>query len=448
MTPHLYDVAGLLAEQRNTGLGFTERRRRGVKNGATMIEFVRRGVAFGLLLSGVTACASTPAYPIMADSAPAASPPVAAPPAAPADVAPTPSTQVAEPSQPVQSQPLAPVQSPTNPPVDQPAAPPAPQPRAEPRRPPAEPARYIATGKVIDAHRMYRSYKVRRGDHLDAIARDLETTPAILIEANHLRKPDSLVPGQRLKVPIEKVYVVQAGDTVVAVAKRFDVSAADLADLNVVSETHRLKAGDQLALPSGLHDNGPILAPPTRVAGAYTPSGGYRGATWPLRPIAPPSQGGASGAYPSPLTPGGLTLTDSQVAEAGRGRFIWPVVGDMLSTFGEKDVGRSNDGIDVKASQGAPVKAAAAGEVVYAGDQVPGFGNLVLVKHADGWVTAYAHLDKVSVKMREAVAQGQQIGEVGQSGGVSEPQLHFEVRYAPTPMDKARPVDPLLVLPK
>jgi murein DD-endopeptidase MepM/ murein hydrolase activator NlpD len=104
--------------------------------------------------------------------------------------------------------------------------------------------------------------------------------------------------------------------------------------------------------------------------------------------------------------------------------------------------------MDIKAPQGEAVRAAAAGDVVYAGDQVPGFGNLVLVKHADGWVTAYAHLDKVSVKMRDTVEQGQQIGQVGESGGVTEPQLHFEIRYAPTPLEKARPIDPALVLPK
>ncbi|HWW25243.1 MAG TPA: M23 family metallopeptidase, partial [Caulobacter sp.] len=97
---------------------------------------------------------------------------------------------------------------------------------------------------------------------------------------------------------------------------------------------------------------------------------------------------------------------------------------------------------------GTPVRAAAAGEVVYAGNQVPGFGNLVLVKHADGWVTAYAHLSSTEVKMRQQVAQGATLGAVGQTGGVTEPQLHFEVRYAPTPKDKARPVDPGLVLPK
>jgi murein DD-endopeptidase MepM/ murein hydrolase activator NlpD len=124
------------------------------------------------------------------------------------------------------------------------------------------------------------------------------------------------------------------------------------------------------------------------------------------------------------------------------------VRGDILSPFGVKDVSQRNDGVDVKAPEGSIVHAAADGEVVYAGDQVPGFGNLVLVKHADGWVTAYAHLGKVAVKMRDSVTQGEEIGLVGQTGGVSEPQLHFEVRYAPSPVEKAKPVDPLLVLPE
>jgi murein DD-endopeptidase MepM/ murein hydrolase activator NlpD len=295
---------------------------------------------------------------------------------------------------------------------------------------------------------MYRSYKVRKGDHLDAIARDLETTRAILVEANHLKKPDALVPGQRLKVPIEKVYVAQTGDTVWAVAKRFGVEVADLADLNAIAETHPIRPGERLALPATFHDGGPVLAPATRFTGRFSPSSGYRTSRWPVSPPATGADGGAAGAYPSPLSPGAPTLSDSQVSAAGRGRFVWPVTGDVLSTFGVKDVGRRNDGVDVKAPLDTPVRAAAAGEVVYAGDQVPGFGNLVLVKHADGWVTAYAHLNKVSVKMRDGVSQGEEIGSVGQSGGVAEPQLHFEVRYAPTPVDKAKPVDPLLVLPK
>jgi len=93
------------------------------------------------------------------------------------------------------------------------------------------------------------------------------------------------------------------------------------------------------------------------------------------------------------------------------------------------------------------VKAAAAGDVVYAGNQVPGFGNLVLIKHPGGWVTAYAHLSQTTVKIKDHVEQGDQVGQVGQTGGVDSPELHFEIRYAPTPRDKAKPIDPTLVLP-
>jgi murein DD-endopeptidase MepM/ murein hydrolase activator NlpD len=77
---------------------------------------------------------------------------------------------------------------------------------------------------------------------------------------------------------------------------------------------------------------------------------------------------------------------------------------------------------------------------------VPGFGNLVLIKHADGWVTAYGHLAKIDVKMRQQVGRGAVIGQVGQSGGVDRPQLHFEMRYATSPAEKARPMDPLPLL--
>jgi murein DD-endopeptidase MepM/ murein hydrolase activator NlpD len=141
------------------------------------------------------------------------------------------------------------------------------------------------------------------------------------------------------------------------------------------------------------------------------------------------------------------TLTDAQITAAARGRFVWPLRGDIVRRFGPLGIGQRNDGVDIKAAQGTDVRAAAPGEVVYAGNAVPGFGNLVLIKHSDGWVTAYAHLDNVSVAMRQQVTQGQSVGSVGMSGGLTEPELHFEVRYAPTAQDKARPVDPVLVLP-
>jgi murein DD-endopeptidase MepM/ murein hydrolase activator NlpD len=141
-------------------------------------------------------------------------------------------------------------------------------------------------------------------------------------------------------------------------------------------------------------------------------------------------------------------VSDADVSTAGRGRFVWPLRGAILSPFGDRGPGQRNDGLDISASPGESVRAAANGEVVYAGSSIPGFGNLVLVKHPGGWVTAYAHLDRIEVRMRDEVTQGEEIGQAGQTGAVDRPELHFEVRYAPDPAEKARPIDPTLVLPE
>ena len=154
----------------------------------------------------------------------------------------------------------------------------------------------------------------------------------------------------------------------------------------------------------------------------------------------PPSQS-------RPMVQSAPAPSAGDVATAGKGKFIWPVGGAVIQGFGPKADGQRNDGLNITSSAGDPVRAAADGEVVYAGDQVPSFGNLVLIKHPGGWVTAYAHMGRILVKNRDQVVQGQQIGAVGQTGQVDRPQLHFEIRYAPSPKEKAIPVDPALVLP-
>jgi len=346
--------------------------------------------------------------------------------------------------------------------------------------PPRQVTRTVAGGEVVKASRIYRDYIVRKGDHLDAIARDFAVEPAEMTDANHLKSPNALQPGQHLKIPVDKAYVVQSGDTITAVAKRFDVTPTELAEINDVGVKGRLRSGDRLALPATFHDRGPTTTTETVYArqdryraphprddqplprsGAYTPSaaaleaarersGGSQVATAtspaPYRSYSDPSTRYAP-VVGRPVGEAAPVLSDAQVTAAGRGRFVWPVRGETIARFGAEGVGRRNDGLDLRSPQGAVVHAAAAGEVVYAGNQVPGFGNLVLVKHADGWVTAYAHLDHASVQMRQTVMQGQEIGSVGMSGGVAEPELHFEVRYAAAATDKAKPIDPLLVLP-
>jgi murein DD-endopeptidase MepM/ murein hydrolase activator NlpD len=144
-------------------------------------------------------------------------------------------------------------------------------------------------------------------------------------------------------------------------------------------------------------------------------------------------------------------MTPEQVAAAGKGRFIWPVQGSVVAGFGPMAGGKTNGGVNISAPAGSAVKVAAAGDVVYVGNQIPGYGTMVVVLHADGWATAHAYLAKADVKMRDHLEQGDSIGEVGYPpGGADDPtgaqgpaisQVHFEIRHA------AKPLDPALVLP-
>ena len=122
--------------------------------------------------------------------------------------------------------------------------------------------------------------------------------------------------------------------------------------------------------------------------------------------------------------------------------FLWPVRGRILSVYGTEAGGVHNDGINISAPQGTTVSAAESGTVAYAGNELRGFGNLLLIKHADGWVTAYAHNQVLLVKKDQKIRRGQPIARVGNSGGVDPAQLHFELRRG------TKAVDPLDHLPQ
>ncbi len=332
-------------------------------------------------------------------------------------------------------------------------------------------ARAGAGGKVITAPGKARTYKVRKGDTLDEIADKMGAERKELARLNKLKSPYHLKLGQVIKGPpgeASKVYVAVRGDTLAEIARRFDVTTRQLTSANGLRHNASIRPGQHLTLPAGYRDRGPpretvrtpqpsytppaYTPPPARAAPTYTPP---PAATTPPPPssynpppptyTAPPARPAPT---PAPSAPTSGPLSDAQISSLGRGRFIWPLRGAIISDYGPKGTGQRNDGINIRATADDVVRAAAAGDVVYAGDQVPGFGNLVLVKHADGWVTAYGHLGRVDVKMQQKVVQGQQLGMAGQSGGVTEPQLHFEVRYAPSPTERARPIDPQLVLGK
>ncbi len=324
------------------------------------------------------------------------------------------------------------------------------------------------SGDVVDASGIFEDYEVQKGDHVDALARAFKTTRQVILDANDLKPPYPLHPGQILKVPVAEAYVAEPGDTLSGVARRFSVEAGELAEINHISTRAPLRAGQKIGLPSSMRDRGPLRASGaeyaeaprhTWTAPAYTPPAAGMETPLPasnasVTPVGPGDNGAPRAAplyQPPPVQapPQALpALTDAQVTAATQGRFVWPVHGDVVSRFGPMAVGQRNDGIDIKAPQGTSVRASAAGEVVYAGDQVKGgFGKLVLLEHADGWFTAYAHLDSISVHMKDQVTQGEELGLVGMSGDASQPVLHFEIRYHPAPGAKTQPVDPALALP-
>ncbi|QQS13493.1 MAG: M23 family metallopeptidase [Rhodospirillales bacterium] len=260
-------------------------------------------------------------------------------------------------------------------------------------------------------------------------------------------------PGSGARPDAPAIYVVRQGDTMDGIAQRFGVPASRIAERNSLSSPYKLSPGAWLEIPGA------------RVVEASAPSGAAPGGepastSSPSGPVTsselPPPPGGAqppkpvAGALPSSsgavatTSPTATTATPPKpvaLPGAGAPKFEWPVRGRTVRGFGAQADGQRNDGVNIAAASGTPVKAAEGGTVVYSGSEVKGFGNLVLVSHAGGYVTAYAHLDKLSVQKGAAVKKGQSLGTVGTTGGVAEPQLHFEVRQ------RNKPVDPASVLP-
>ena len=273
------------------------------------------------------------------------------------------------------------------------------------------------------------SYVVRTGDTVYGISRRADLGVRAVIEANGLTPPYIVVPGQRLALPRLREHVVEAGDTVYGVARRYDVSMSALVRANAVEPPYTIWVGQRLVLP------GQVVA---ATAVASVPQGAGEVTTAPLAPVPPVPSLPAPGAM-RPTPPSHAAIAPpSRTAEG----FLWPVEGRVLSSFGSKAGGLHNDGINIAADRGTPVRAAENGVVVYAGNELRGFGNLLLLRHADGWVTAYAHNGQFLVRRGDRVTRGQKIATVGSTGSVSTPQLHFEIRKG------SRPLDPIGRLPE
>jgi lipoprotein NlpD len=230
--------------------------------------------------------------------------------------------------------------------------------------------------------------------------------------------------------------VVQPGDTLFSIAAAFGRDARDLARWNGIDDPSVLRVGQSLR----------VVPPAAETAAAVPVAPSGPATTRPLDGPAAPGAAAAGGAAPPKPEPApGAALPDTKPAPApGEAKppaaaasdWIWPVSGKVIEKFDEK----RNKGIDIAAKEGDAVLASADGQVVYSGSGLRGYGNLVILKHGDDFISAYAHNRQILVKQGQAVKRGQRIAEVGRSDA-SQPKLHFEIRRL------GKPVDPLAYLP-
>lgn len=289
-------------------------------------------------------------------------------------------------------------------------------------------------------------HNVVPGDTLYTVSQNYNLPMRDIVQVNHLHAPFQLYVGQRLKLPPPHEYRVQKGDSLYEVSRLFGVNSSEIARLNNIHPPYAIQEGDLLRLPSVTRKSGgmkrvakaPVApverevldgpAPQVKISKEQLGKIGY--VTPPEKPVGasqavagkPSLVGSSSKPKPKPLT-----LINNVPKRAGS-KFLRPVNGNIIMDFGPKKNGLHNDGINIKAKRGTPVKAAENGVVVYAGNALKGSGNLVLLRHQDQWMTAYAHMNDVSVKKGDIIRRGQPIGTVGSTGSVASSQLHFEIR--------------------
>jgi murein DD-endopeptidase MepM/ murein hydrolase activator NlpD len=286
-----------------------------------------------------------------------------------------------------------------------------------------------ANGPPPPAWRENKTVMVHRGQSLSDIAHANHVPEGALIAANNLQPPYRLRVGARLVIPDRNAPPVRQA------ALR---PMPPPTKIMTAPSPHPIPPPQMAANapPQNISTPRPVTptqnaivptdppAPPPSAARVLPDIVPLDSAPKPVAAAAPAPPPAASSEAPPPFA-----------NEPTGGRFPWPVHGRVLAGYGATTGGARNEGINIAASLGTPVRAIDSGTVAYAGNEVKGYGNLVLIKHANGWISAYAHLADVGVKKGDAVGAGQIIAKVGESGGVGAPQLHFELRRGQKPVD-------------
>jgi murein DD-endopeptidase MepM/ murein hydrolase activator NlpD len=305
---------------------------------------------------------------------------------------------------------------------------------------------------------------VGTSDTLDILAKRYNVSSAAILQANGYKGPRVLSPGQQLIIPRQtavaaaapalapaaskplaaaattpsSVHIVNRGDTLMSIARRNHVPVAELAKANNLDQSAKLSLGMKLTVPGSKSAAAAPVAQPVAAAPAQ-----------PAAPVAAPATKMAAAGGPpqsARLASATTNVTEEKPvveqasikpseATGALPTFRWPVRGKVITSYGAKTNGKSNDGINLAVPEGTPVKAAEDGVVAYSGNELKGYGNLVLVRHSNGYVTAYAHASELLVKRGDTIKRGQIIAKSGQSGEVGSPQLHFEIRKGSSPVD-------------
>ena len=303
------------------------------------------------------------------------------------------------------------------------------------------------------------------GETLEMLAKRHGVPVAALMEANNITSPAHVHPGQRLVIPRFRgpstalsapqtriassvpstipasppprsalppagaVHVVAPGETLHSIARLYHKPVLELAKANNIPPDTQLRIGARIVIPGAR--SATLDAPPVPRAEALGPP--------PVNQNFATAESPHSARVVTPVGPAGQEGPLKSAEPAGAlASFRWPVRGRVITGFGPQPNGLQNDGINLAVPEGTPVKAADDGVVAYAGNELKGYGNLVLVRHSNGFVTAYAHASELLVKKGDVVKRGQVIAKSGQTGTVTSPQLHFEIRKGSVPVDPAQ----------
>ena len=240
----------------------------------------------------------------------------------------------------------------------------------------------------------FQYYKVIKGDNLYSISKKFNIPIQKIIKSNKITSPFKIFPNQKIFLPRNKVYTVKKGDTLYSISRKFKTDLFSLSVLNKLNNVNQIKVNQKILIPD-------YILKPKKIKQKEKPL---------------------------QKTENKKIIKKKLLTNKVDTDFIWPVKGKILNNFGSETPGFFNDGINISSNLGTSVKASLDGEIVYSGNEIPGYGNLILIKHSKNWITAYAHLEKIVKKKGNYVKKGETIGLVGKTGNVSEVQLHFEIR--------------------